>query len=154
MAPILAIKSELLIHALANRLDCFWIWTTEGGRRYEKRRNSSYSWWRGTSQDWNARTHSRLGRLSLAPPETLDGIARNFQTIAGNFHNSLFHQIFLKPNESKDARLSWLFSAHGRSWTSVKIGRMRIIAYEAPWRAEPNPRVKIKWAIKNRVRGA
>ena len=36
----------------------------------------------------------------------LDGGARNFQTIAGNFHNSLFHQIFLKPNESKDARLS------------------------------------------------
>ena len=51
------------------------------------------------------RTHSRLRRL-LAPPATLDGGARNFQTIAGNFHNSLLHQIFLKPNESKDARLS------------------------------------------------
>ena len=44
--------------------------------------------------------------------------------------------------------------SRAQSWTSVKIGRMRIIAYEAPWRAEPNPRVKIKWAIKNRVRGA
>ena len=43
---------------------------------------------------------------SAWPLPRLDRIARNFQTIAGNFHNSLFHQIFLKPNESKDARLS------------------------------------------------
>ena len=87
----------------SDRLDCFWIWTTEErGKPLE----FLLSQWRSTTWGGNAAATLARSLARLAGIFPFRGSLRlgNFQTIADNFHNSLFpSNIFWKPNESKDA---------------------------------------------------